>query len=123
MREIHFGIKSIDEMFDDLHGAVAAARAGKLKRPLVGTYFTSLEAARNFLTPKRIQLLATIRERKPKSVYALAKLCGRGFATVFRDVTLLERHGLLKLSRVPNSPRRSVRPVVSYGAIHLRIPI
>lgn len=123
MKDIQIGIRSIDEGFKDLHRVFEAARTGRKFKPIVGTYFTSLEAARNFLTPKRIQLLATIRERKPKSVYALAKLCGRGFAAVFRDVTLLERHGLLTLSRVPNSPRRSVRPVVSYGAIHLRIPL
>lgn len=123
MKEIHFGIQSVDKGFEDLNRVFEAARAGKKFKPIVGTYFTSLEAARNFLTPKRIQLLTLIRERKPKSIYALAKLCNRGFATVFRDVTILERHGLLKLSRAATSPRRSVRPVVSYGAIHLRIPI
>lgn len=122
MKEIHFGIKTIDETFLDIEKVAAAALSGKKFKPVVGTYFTSLEAARNFLTPKRIQLLTLIRERKPKSIYALAKLCNCGFATVFRDVSILERHGLLKLSRTTDS-RRSVRPVVSYGAIHLRIPI
>lgn len=122
MKDIQIGIKSIDEGFKDLNRVFEAARTGKRFKPIEGTYFTSLEAARNFLTPKRIQLLTLIRERKPKSIYALAKLCNRGFATVFRDVSILERHGLLKLSRATSS-RRSVRPIVSYGAIHLRIPI
>lgn len=47
-----------------------------------GVYVTSIEAARNLLTPSRLALLRAIRTKRPGSVYELAKLVGRNLKNV-----------------------------------------
>jgi predicted transcriptional regulator len=123
MKVMEFGIKSLDDGWKDFEEAWKAAKNRTPYKPRKGVYFTSLEAARNFLTPKRIELLHTIKEKNPKSLYELAKQMGRGFPSVVRDVNILSRHGLIKLTSHAASPRKKVHPEVPYDAINLRIGI
>ncbi len=115
------GIKSEKEFFDEFARAYETARRGLPVKPSVGTYFTSLEAVRNFLTPKRLSLVHLIKEKSPASIYALAKLAERSFPSVLKDVNLLVRHGIVTLSRDKTSARRSLHPRVGYEAINLWI--
>lgn len=55
-------IKTLDESLNDFRATWKAVAAGKKVTPRKGTYFTSLEAARKILTPKRLQLLRVIRQ-------------------------------------------------------------
>ena len=81
--------------------AVAAAR-NQLKAaeadPLFGAdYHLSFESARALfseLTPARIDLLESLRQCGPCSVYALAKTVARNYSNVHTDVGKLEEHGL-----------------------------
>src|SRR5580692_6030447 len=98
MKVMEIRIKSLNEGWKDFREAFLAAKHRLPFKPRKGVYFTSLEAARNFLTPKRIELLHVIKEKSPKSLYELAKLAGRGFPSVVRDVNVLSRHGLIKLT-------------------------
>ena len=123
MKVMRIGIKTVDSLLDDFVTTFKAVSSGERVRTRRGVYFTSLEAARNFLTPKRLGLLRVIREKKPSSIYELAKLTKRGFPTVLRDIELLARHGLVHLSRSSKSPRRSIQPEVSYEVISLRIAV
>ena len=108
---------------DDFEAAFIATQKRLPFKKREGVYFTSLEAARNFLTPKRLQVLHTIKEKNPKSISALAKLMGRSFPRVLNDVELLTKHGLIKLPRKKRNSRQAVLPSVSYDAIHLWIAI
>ena len=78
---------------------------------------------REFLTPKRLEILRCVKEKKPQSVYALAKLLGRGFPSVLRDIEILHKHGLVKLPKAKKSPRRAIAPCVDYDAIDIRIAL
>lgn len=120
---MRIGIKSDAEARRDLIAAWNAAAARRPFKPIKGVYFTSLEAARNFLTPRRIQLLGLIKKRSPRSIYELAKLAGRAFSGVHLDVSTLAKHGLLKLDRPPHSRRRAVHPTVFYDSISLTIAL
>ena len=83
--------------------AVAAAR-NQLKAaeadPLFGAdYHLSFESARALfseLTPARIDLLESLRQCGPCSVYALAKTVARNYSNVHTDVGKLEEHGLVQ---------------------------
>ena len=83
--------------------AVAAAR-NQLKAaeadPLFGAdYHLSFESARALfseLTPARIDLLESLRQCGPCSVYALAKTVARNYSNVHTDVAKLEEHGLVQ---------------------------
>ena len=48
------------------------------------------------MTPSRIDLLESLRQCGPCSVYALAKTVGRNYSNVHTDVGKLEEHQLVK---------------------------
>ena len=87
-------------------------------------YFTSIEAARNLLTPNRLALLRVIRTKRPGSVYELAKITGRDLKNVQEDLRLLERYGLVRIGHGRSSGKRKVRiPQAVFNEIALRIAI
>ena len=123
MKVMQIGIKSLREGLHEFKEAFLAAGKRHPFQAKKGAYFTSLEAARNFLTPGRLTLLHVIKEKSPKSLYELAKVSGRSFPGVARDVAILSKHGLVQLTRPAAAPRRNVHPEVKYDAINLWIGI
>ena len=71
----------------------------KPKHPDAGVYFESLEAVRTVLTENRLELWRTIRDKKPESISALAKIVNRNFRAVHRDLELLKNLDLIKFKR------------------------
>ena len=121
MKIMKIAIKSSGEANRDFERAFEAVQKRLGFERQSGVYFTSLEAVRNFLTPKRLSLIRLIKERQPKSIYELAKLAARSFSSVFKDIEILSQHGLVSLTKDRKSPRRSVHPLVPYDAISLCI--
>ncbi len=85
--------------------------------------FTSLEAARKFLTRERLALLRTIRTQQPSSIYELARMASRDLKNVQDDIRILERHGLVKITKHPRGRRRVKVPQAPFEEIALRIAI
>jgi predicted transcriptional regulator len=77
---------------------------------------------RKVFTPKRIELLQVIRQERPASIYALAKITGRDLRNVQDDVSILARLGLVSLSRGKHA-RAGVSPRVGYDQLRLDIPL
>ena len=75
------------------------------------TSFNSTEALVRLLTPGNRALLALIRDRKPESVAALAKLSGRAQPNLTRTIAKLEAAGLVAI--VVAGRKRGLRAVVS----------
>ena len=115
-------VKSLEEGLKDFRATWKAVAAGKKVTPRKGTYFTSLEAARKVLTPKRLQLLRVIRRDHPNSVYQLAQLVGRDFKNVHADVQALAAYGLVSLKRT-QAGRRTTAPRVPFSTIEFRIAV
>lgn len=123
-RTLTIGIKSIDQALRDFGETFEAVRAGKRMSRHEGVYFTSLEAARNLLTPCRLALLRAIRSRRPGSIYELAKSVGRDLKNVQHDLQILERHGLVRMAWGRGTGKRKVKiPRAMFGAIELKIAI
>lgn len=123
-KTLTIGIKSIDQALRDFGETFEAVRAGKRVSRQEGVYFTSLEAARNLLTPRRVALLRAIRSRRPGSIYELAKIVGRDLKNVQHDLQILERHGLVRMTRSRGTGKRKVKiPRAMFGAIQLKIAI
>jgi predicted transcriptional regulator len=110
---------------DDFARTFEAVRTGrripKGSREEVG--FTSIEAARNFLTRERLALLRAIRIRRPSSLYELAKMVDRDFKNVQEDIRILQRHGLVRIAKEPRGKRKVKVPQVPFDEIALRIAI
>jgi predicted transcriptional regulator len=89
-----------------------------------GVYFASIKAARNLLTPNRLALLRTIRNKRPGSIYELAKIVGRDLKNVQDDLRLLETYGLIRMTSGTRSGNRRVRvPQAVFDQIALKIAI
>jgi predicted transcriptional regulator len=73
--------------------------------------FNSTEALLQLLTPGNRALLALIRDRRPNSVAALAKLSGRAQPNLTRTIAMLEAAGLVAI--VTAGRKRGLRAVVS----------
>jgi predicted transcriptional regulator len=106
-------------LYDDHHPKGHHRQVGP--REEVG--FTSIEAARNFLTRERLALLHAIRTQHPQSLYELARQVGRDFKNVQEDIRLLERHGLVRVARESRGKRTVKVPQVHFEEIALKIVI
>ena len=100
VRKLRIGIREFDETLDETAKTVKAVSAGKKVRPKGHRlFFTSPEALRRFLTPKKIELIRLIRKRHPNSINQLAVLAHRDFKRVYQDVMSLTEAGLVGLTR------------------------
>ncbi len=95
-------------------------KANKIKENSIS--FQSLDQLRKFLTPKRIELLRTIRHKKPESIYELATLVKRTPENVNTDIKLLEKIGFVETKKVEDT-RTKVVPSVDYDKMTLEIGI
>lgn len=118
-RKIQIGIRSEEEALDDFVVAAEALSRGETVREEHGVYFTSLEAFRKALTPKRLALLHLIRTAHPASINELARLSKRNIKNVADDVRHLSQIGLIESKEEGN--RLVLR--VDYEAIDLRIAV
>lgn len=117
-------IKSMAEALKDFRETFEAVQAGRRVSRREGVYFTSIEAARNLLTPSRLALIRAIRTNRPASIYELAKMVGRDLKNVQDDLRILERHGLVRMTRGRSAGKRKVKvPRALFGEIALRIAI
>jgi len=117
-------IRPLADLVGDFGQALKAAQQGRTFKRREGVYFTSLEAARNFLTKERLALLHVIREKRPRSIYELAKMVDRDLKNVQQDVALLERHGLVKFTEKRRGEKSKVLvPEAPFDEIALRITV
>jgi len=117
-------VKSLDEALQGFRTTFKAVAAGQRVTRREGVYLASIEAARNLLTPTRLALLRVIRDKRPGSIYELAKLVGRDFKNVQGDLKLLEKYGLVRLNRGRRTGKRVVKaPHVACSEIALKIAI
>lgn len=122
-KSISIKIQSLAEDIQEFTRAARAIQSGHPPKTMTDSLsFSSLEAMRRVLTPKRLELLQVIRLERPASIYALAKTTGRDLRNVQDDVAMLARLDLVSLS--PGSHARAgVSPRVEYDQIRLDIPL
>jgi predicted transcriptional regulator len=85
----------------------APANAGK-------PTFNSVAAVVRLLTPENRQLLAIIRDRKPRSVAELVQMSGRAQPNLTRTLAKLEAAGFIKMKTVGRrkAPSAAVKKIV-----------
>jgi len=72
--------------------------------------FEEVSTLRALLSNERARIIHMIKISKPKSLYALAKMLGRDFKAVRKDITLLEKFGIVGLVKM--TPKDSKRPLI-----------
>lgn len=118
-KRVKIGIKSVKEALQDFVKTGEAIERGEKVKKEKGVYFTSLEAFRKALTPKRLELLRLIKGRHPKSLQELARIAKRDIKNVVDDVKYLGQIGLVE----KQESKREVKPLVSYDFIDLQIAV
>ena len=76
--------------------------------------FNSVEALARLLTPENRQLLALIRDRKPRSIAELVQMSGRAQPNLTRTLAKLEAAGLIttKSSGRQKAPSPAIKKIV-----------
>lgn len=119
VKKIKVGIKDVKSVLDDFVETAEAIERGEKVKKETGLYFTSLEAFRKALTPKRLELLHIIKTRKPSSINELARFAKRDIKNVADDVKHLERIGFITIE----AGKRKSTPLVKYDKINLEIAV
>ena len=109
----------IVEPFGKTNDRWLKALKGKVKSKSTEEIITleSWEILGKLLSPTRLQILAEIPHRKPKSIAELSRQLKRDFKNVHKDVQFLADIGLLDLKE--EGPRNTLRPVAKYKEIEL----
>ncbi len=122
IKNIKIGITTTREMLDEAKAVMETIQRGDHPQKSEGIYFENIQTMESVLTEKRLQLLRTIKEKKPKSIYELAKILKRDVKNINDDVNRLSELGFITLTKSKEG-RVRVAPTVNYDKIVLEIPI
>ncbi len=114
-------IKSREEFDSDSLKFARQLDRGEKPKNRKGEFFESLEAVRNFLTEKRLELWRTIRDQEPPSMTALAQLVKRDYKDVHQDVAILVEVGLVDLRKPKGAKTRALKPVSIVDRLEFRV--
>lgn len=121
IKKIKIGIKGLKSMLDDFVKTGEAIERGEKVKPVKGpeVYFTSFEALRKVLTPRRLELLHIIKMKKPASINELARMAKRDLKNVADDVKYLEQVGLIERKKTANR----TAPIVTYDKLSFEMAV
>lgn len=119
IKKIKIGIKDLKTSLNDFVKTGEAIERGEKVKRETGLYFTSFEAFRKALTPKRLELLHLIKTKKPSSINELARIAKRDVKNIADDVRYLEQISLIE--KVETAHRTA--PVINYDRIDLQIAV
>lgn len=77
----------------------------------------NIKKMRALFSDEKARILFAIKEKKPQSIYDLAKILKRDFKAVRKDISLLESYGFVRLVKGRKGKRRSLKPVLNVDEI------
>ena len=123
VKNITVEIKPLRDVLKEAAEVMQDIRKGKSVKPKKGLSFGSIESFREFFTPRRIELLQVIKHKQPKSMYELAKLTNRELKTVFMDLKILDKYGLVDTKKIPAKGKTGykLKPIFDYDKLTVDI--
>jgi len=85
--------------------------------------FSDIKLLRNLLSNEKARILYVLKSKKPRSIYALAKILGRDFKSVRDDIKVLERFGFIEFHAEKTGKRSSLMPVLIIDKLQIIINI
>jgi predicted transcriptional regulator len=121
-RNIKIGVKDLRTVLDETRETMERMAAGRIVQKVHDVNFTSYEAMRKILTPRRLELLHVTKEQNPGSVSELAQLLGRDAKNINDDLTILANVGLIELRKTTKGKKKVV-PCVAVDKIQVEITV
>lgn len=91
-------IQSLQSLRDEMRAVARGERPAPADAAMPS--FDSVDVLVRLLTPENRELLAIIRDRKPQSVAALAKMTGRAQPNLTRTLAKMEAAGFVRMKAV-----------------------
>lgn len=89
-------IISIGDMDDDFTDVIEAWESGKAATPLNRLTFESISGFMSYLTPKRWELVTTLRNQGHVSIKKLSEILKRDYKNTHTDVKAMQEIGLIE---------------------------
>lgn len=99
IKKIFVGVKPLDDTLKEAGEVYENLAKGIAVKRKHAVYFANLKEMRRVLTEKRLEVLKTIRDRKPSSVYELAKMLDRDLKNVLQDLSYLRELGIVAITQ------------------------
>jgi len=122
IKKVKVGIKDIQTALNEFVETGKSLQKGNIIKKDTGVYFTSVEAFRRALTPKRMEVLHTIRTQKPSSIHVLSRMLNRDVKNIAMDVKYLAQVGLVEKRRSKDE-KKDITPSVNYERIVFEITV
>ena len=119
IKRIFVGVKKLDNALKEAGSAFEEVSKGRTIKKRRAIYFSNLKEMRRILTERRLELLKTIKDRKPSSVYELARVLNRDLKNVLQDVSYLEELGIIAVSKIGDKKV----PRFGYDRISLEVSV
>lgn len=98
IKKIFVGVRPLDDVLKEAGETFGNLTKGKAVKQKRAIYFASLKEMRRVLTERRLEILKTIKDQKPSSVYALAKMVDRDLKNVLQDISYLQELGIVSIT-------------------------
>jgi predicted transcriptional regulator len=102
VKKIKIEIKKLNDALYEAGEVFDRLSKGEYVKEKQAIYFSNLKEMRKVLTEKRLQLLKTIKDKKPESVYQLAKLVNRDIKNVLEDLSYLHELDFVEIRETKN---------------------
>lgn len=119
IKRVKIEIKSLEEALNEAGEVFEKISRDEHVKKKTAIYFSNVKDMRKIITEKRLQLLKTIKDKRPASVYELAKLVGRDIKNVLQDIAYLKEIGLVDITETKDKKI----PHVSYDRIAFEVAI
>jgi predicted transcriptional regulator len=120
LKKVVIQIKSLDDVLGNFVSVAKKLQAGKKVMPSRGTYVADVETARSIFTEGRLRIVQTLKDKRPGSIYALAKLLKRDFKNVYEDVSFLAELGIIAIEE-NDTGRNQKKPILLCDEILFRM--
>lgn len=99
-RQLLIGIRTEQEQANEVMESWQRTEQGLLpEEPVDRLYFLDMASLMKVLSPKRMELLKTLRSMGANNIRQLAMKLGRNYSNVHQDVTELSAVGLIEMSK------------------------
>jgi predicted transcriptional regulator len=119
VKKIHIEIKTLEGALKEAAESFEKVARGQRVKKKTAVYFSNITDLRKALTEKRLELLKIVKDRKPSSIYELARMVDRDVKNVIQDVGYLQEIGMIDVAETQDKKV----PTVNYDVLSLEVAI